>query len=66
MNLKCVFCKNEYLIDNSDPQYKTTKNNSTKSFVCKKCNNSIQSDARRNVDFNSELVDPYKFDKLIP
>jgi uncharacterized protein YlaI len=66
MKVNCVFCKTEHLIDSSDPVYNKLKGKQISSFVCKKCNNSIQSEVRRNVDFNPELIDSYKFSKLIP
>ncbi|WP_042161216.1 DUF2197 domain-containing protein [Paenibacillus gorillae] len=65
MILKCMFCKKERSIE-SEVQYRAYKDNPAKKYICKECNDSIQNDARKNVDFSPELIDPYKIDKLIP
>jgi uncharacterized protein YlaI len=61
----CSFCKREYVIEPSDPQYSKIKNNLTKMYVCKKCNNVFQEEARKNVDLDPAMLDPHNYDKLV-
>ncbi|MBP1994881.1 DUF2197 domain-containing protein [Paenibacillus eucommiae] len=66
MKVTCMFCKTEHLIDSNHSQYEKLKSKQSSSYVCKSCNHSLQSEARKNVDYDPEVIDPYKFDKLIP
>ncbi|WP_181349303.1 hypothetical protein [Thalassobacillus sp. CUG 92003] len=59
MNVTCMSCQNEFMIDSKDPQYQKFKRGLTKYYTCKDGNRSIQGAASTSDGVNVNDLDPY-------
>ncbi|MFD1020854.1 DUF2197 domain-containing protein [Thalassobacillus hwangdonensis] len=55
----CFFCKKEFEVGASDPQYKKLRANPKASYVCKHCNDSMQKDAQQTTGLNPDMIDSH-------
>lgn len=60
MKVNCMFCRKEYLIDSTDPQYYKLFNNITKSYICKDCNTSLKNESIKVSDINPNQLDKHE------
>lgn len=65
MEVTCILCRKLYGINSSDKQYFRIKNKQTNHYVCKTCNETTQEEARSNVNYDPNLLDPKGHDKLV-
>ncbi|WP_079479854.1 hypothetical protein [Halobacillus salinus] len=59
MEVHCFFCKKDYSITRSDPQYIKLVQNRGGSYVCKSCNQSMQRDAQASTGLHPDQIDAY-------
>lgn len=65
MEVSCLFCRKQFVIDSSDPQYFRLKYKQTNHYICKSCNRNMQNEAKSNVDYDPSVIDSKGYDKLI-
>lgn len=65
MQVTCMLCRKTYVLDQRNPQYMRMKQGLSKQYVCAGCNNSLQQDAQRHVEFDPSLIDDKGYDKLV-
>ncbi|MCA0970233.1 DUF2197 domain-containing protein [Halobacillus litoralis] len=59
MDVTCFFCKKDFSINLSDPQYTKLQRNPESSYVCKPCNDSMQRDAQTSTGLHPHQIDAY-------
>ncbi|TFB23887.1 DUF2197 domain-containing protein [Filobacillus milosensis] len=59
MEVTCMTCKKEYIIDFKDKQYNKIKSGKSKLYVCKTCNEGVQRESIKTTGISPNDVDEY-------
>ncbi|TLS38747.1 DUF2197 domain-containing protein [Pseudalkalibacillus caeni] len=59
MKKNCLFCKKEFEVKPGDPQYRKLLANKAKSYVCKRCNQSLQTEASAATGLHPDQIDEH-------
>lgn len=59
MKVVCMFCKKEYSIDSTDPQFAKLSKNKSGLYICKNCNTSLQNESIETTGINPNQIDKY-------